>query len=69
MEKNWYYVVDGVRYGPVTFSELHALTMAGAVKPLDLVWHPEFGPEQGGGNGVCALVDFHAMYGGDASSL
>ena len=37
MEKNWYYVVDGVRYGPVTFSELHALTMAGAVKPLDLV--------------------------------
>ena len=45
MEKNWYYVVDGVRYGPVTFSELHALTMAGTVKPLDLVWHPEFGPE------------------------
>ena len=45
MEKKWYYAVDGVRQGPVAFDELRALAAAGAVKPLDLVWQPDFGPE------------------------
>ena len=45
MEKKWYYAVDGVRYGPVSFEELCGLAQAGALKELDLVWQPEFGSE------------------------
>lgn len=45
MGKTWYYAVDGVRNGPVTFEELRALAAAGALRPLDLVWQPEFGAE------------------------
>lgn len=45
MEKKWYYAVDGVRSGPVSFEELRGLASAGALKELDLVWQPEFGPE------------------------
>ncbi len=45
MERTWYYAVDGVRNGPVTFEELCALVSAGALKPQDLVWQPEFGSE------------------------
>jgi hypothetical protein len=45
MDRIWYYAVDGERHGPVTFEELQALVAAGRVKPLDLVWQPEFGPE------------------------
>ncbi len=45
MEKKWYYAVDGVRSGPVTFEELRGLARAGALKELDLVWQPDFGPE------------------------
>jgi len=45
MEKKWYYAVEGVRHGPVTFEELRALALNGSLKALDLVWQPEFGPE------------------------
>ncbi len=45
MDKKWYYAVDGVRYGPVAFDELRGLARTGALKELDLVWQPEFGPE------------------------
>ena len=45
MERKWYYAVNGVRYGPVTFEELRVLVKNGRVKALDLVWQPEFGPE------------------------
>ncbi len=55
MEKKWYYVVDGERHGPVTYNELHALTRAGTVKHLDLVWQPEFGGEWRNAGQVCEL--------------
>jgi hypothetical protein len=45
VEKNWYYVVDGARQGPVAFDELQTRVASGEVKPLDLVWQPAFGPE------------------------
>lgn len=45
MERNWYYAADGVRHGPLTVGELRALIEGGAVRPDDLVWQPEFGPE------------------------
>ena len=45
MERKWYYAVDGVRHGPVTEDELWAQIEAGAVRPADLVWQPDFGPE------------------------
>ncbi|MDD4025380.1 MAG: DUF4339 domain-containing protein [Kiritimatiellae bacterium] len=45
MDRIWYYAVDGERHGPVTFEELQAQVAAGRVKPLDLVWQPEFGPD------------------------
>ena len=45
MDSKWYYAVDGVRHGPVSFDEIRALARSGALKPLDLVWHSEFGPE------------------------
>lgn len=45
MERNWYYAADGVRHGPLTVGELRALVEGGAVRPEDLVWQPEFGPE------------------------
>lgn len=55
MEKTWYYVVDGQRYGPVTFEELRARVAAGVVKPLDLVWQPDFGPDWRNAGQVGAL--------------
>lgn len=45
MDKTWYYVVDGQRFGPVTIDELRGHVAAGVVKPFDLVWQPEFGPD------------------------
>lgn len=45
MDKVWYYAVEGERHGPVTFDELRSLALSGQVKPLDLVWQPEFGPD------------------------
>ena len=45
MERKWYYAVDGVRQGPVTFEELRILVSSGTVRPIDLVWQPDFGPE------------------------
>ena len=45
METMWYYAVDGVRHGPVPFAELREAAKSGALRPLDLVWQPEFGPE------------------------
>ena len=45
MERKWYYAVDGVRHGPVTLDELRALVESGTVRPVDLVWQPDFGSE------------------------
>jgi len=45
MERKWYYAVEGVRHGPVTFEELRALVGSGALTSIDLVWQPDFGPE------------------------
>jgi hypothetical protein len=45
MEKKWYYAVEGVRHGPVSFEELRRLAHSGGLKELDLVWQPDFGPE------------------------
>jgi hypothetical protein len=45
MEHTWYYAINGVRRGPVSFSELRMMAQSGALNPLDLVWHPDFGPE------------------------
>jgi hypothetical protein len=57
MEKKWYYAVDGVRSGPVTFEELRGLALAGALKELDLVWQPEFGSEWRNAGQVQELFD------------
>ena len=57
MENKWYYAVDGVRHGPVSFEELRGLTHAGALKELDLVWHPDFGPEWRNAGQVRELFD------------
>ncbi len=45
MDPSWYYAIDNVRHGPVTIEELKRLVASGELKPLDLVWHPDFGPE------------------------
>ena len=45
MENIWYYVLNTMRHGPVSFDELRALAASGALKPADLVWQPAFGAE------------------------
>jgi len=45
MRNEWYYAVEGERFGPVTFTELRRLAQTGRISEYDLVWHPEFGPE------------------------
>lgn len=57
MDKRWYYTVNGLRNGPVTFDELRALALAGTVIPSDLVWQPEFGPEWRNAGQVRALFE------------
>jgi len=57
MEKKWYYAVNGVRHGPVSFEELRGLTRTGALQELDLVWQPDFGPEWRNAGQVRELFD------------
>ncbi len=45
MDRIWYYAVDGERQGPVTFGDLRSLALSGHLKPLDMVWQPDFGPD------------------------
>jgi len=61
MERKWYYAVDGVRHGPVTFEELRALVVGGTLKALDLVWQPDFGPEWRNVGQVRALFEAPAQ--------
>ena len=45
MERKWYYAINNVRRGPVTFEELRGLVQRGEVSAADLAWQPDFGPE------------------------
>ncbi len=37
-EKEWYFTVDGVRKGPISFAEMSSLVAVGGVEPRTLVW-------------------------------
>lgn len=56
MDNTWYYAIDGVRHGPVGFDELKRLAETGGLNPLDLVWHPGFGPEWRNVSQVAGLI-------------
>jgi len=57
MDAVWYYAVGGERRGPLAFEDLRALALSGQLKPTDLVWQPEFGPEWGEAGQVRGLFE------------